>query len=273
MQETAKGAEKTALKVGKGGLITLIVLGVILGHYAKWDVDAVYYLGLGAWWTPLHNGWNNLAVNVNNWTQHRIGVLNEHIANTAWWVADRHGVRDLGIGLLATMLVIMAKQKPLIKRHHYGVFRLATTPVLAFLVAMPVWILGGYLLYKTHTQASGWSYHGSNPWILDLYQVTGKQHIEFTVLGVLGALFVKLTGVVKGPADEFQWLLAEQGWPNIIPGMKQRKAWLADPKVDVHPAPKRPWVTRLVFIVMAVSVPLAAYGAWLTLAGPAKGAA
>ena len=276
MQKQAKAAVTETLKVGKGGLVVLILAGIALAHYAKWVVDALYYL-ITQTTAAMKNAWDLLPVHLDNLTEHKITFLHHWVNNgqaaPLWWVYDRHGARDLTIYLFATLLVAMMIQKPLEKRHHYGPVRLASTPVIAWLVAFPVWVAGGYVLYKTHLQGSGWNYAGSNPWILDIYQLTGRQHLQFAVLGILGGLAVKLTKVVKNPADEFQWLLAEQGWPSVIPGMGKRKKFLADPDCPIVAGPKRPWVTRLVFWSMTASLGLAAFGAWLTLAGPAKGAA
>lgn len=275
MQET-KAVTDTALKIGKGGLAVLIIAGIALAHYAKWVVDALYYLIIQTT-HAMKDAWDRLPVHLDNLTQHKVALLHHWIntgqAAPAWWVYCRHGARDLTIALFATLLVAMLIQKPLEKRHNYGIFRLAATPLIAWLVAFPVWVAGGYALYKMHLQGSGWSYTGSNPWIIDIYQLTGRQHLQYAVLGILGGLAVKLTGVIKKPADEFQWLLAEQGWPSVIPGMGKRKRFLADPACPIVKGPKRPWVTRLVFWGMTASLGLAAYGAWLTLAGPAKGAA
>ena len=266
----------TAMKMGKVGLgvtLSLIPLGIILGHYAKWVGDALYYLATQIT-AAQKDLWDRLPVHLDNLLgNHAFAFFTEGQEVSPLWVYCRHGARNLGIALLAVWLVKMAIQKPLAKRHHYGVIRLAATPVIAWLLALPIWI-GGLAFFWTYSKNGfGWTYTGTNPWIDDLAQLIGKASIEYTIIGIISGLVITLFGVVKKPADEFQWLLAEQGWPSVIPGMGKRKKFLADPACPIVAGPKRPWVTRLVFWSMTASLGLAAFGAWLTLAGPAKGAA
>jgi hypothetical protein len=263
------------VKVGLGGTLVIIFCSVILIHYAKWVGDGLYYPILGWPANPLHSVWNYLPVRINNAFSGHAPLLARWVNNgqgqPLWWTTVRHGARFLFIGLFATMLVDMAIQKPLKKRYNLGGFRLALTPFLAVLVAIPVWVAGGFLIYKLHWASAGWN-AGTSPLALDVNQYTGKLSLMFTLLGVAGGVAVKLSKVVKKPADEFQWLLAEESWSGLVPlpGIHARSKALHKGLVEKSTA--NPAVAKVAMWAVLLSIPLAVYGFWLTEFGPAKGA-
>jgi hypothetical protein len=270
----ASQAISPKVKVGLGGTIVIILCSVILIHYAKWVGDGLYYPLLGWPVNPLHNVWNFLPVRINNaWGGHSplARWANNGQDQPLWWYTVRHGARFLFIGLFATMLVDMAIQKPLKKRYNLNGWRLIATPFLAVLVAIPVWVIGGFLIYKLHWASAGWS-AGTSPLALDINQYTGKLALMFTLLGVAGGIAVKLSKVVKKPADEFQWLIAEESWSRFVPlpGMHARSKAIREGLVPQSTA--NPVVAKVAMWAVLLSIPLACYGFWLTEFGPAKGA-
>ncbi len=286
--ETAAAATIKMPKVGLFGAIELIFWGVLLGHFIRWAVDSFYYWIVGAEWAPLKDPWDRWAVHLDNLTRHATPLhrwVNNGQEAPAWSVTVRHDARDLLIGLGVALLVKTLLSKPLRHRKDYGVVRELSTPLLAVLCAAPAWILIGLFLSKNQfLENHGWLYHGSNPFIIDLWQYFGDRHLQVLVMGILGGV---IAGVfVKGPADEAVWWWAERGHRFGPVGLRVRYAFLRDnpeqnkqaqakAAVEGDVAKRSVLRVRNAALSLGVLVTMVAigYGFWLTTFGPASHAA
>ncbi len=285
--EAAAEATIEMPKVGFLGALELIFWGLLLGHFVKWAVDSFYYWIVGAPWAPLKDPWDRLVVHLDNLTQHRIAWLHHFINNgqeaPAWWVTLRHDARDLLIGLGVALVVKTMLVKPLRHRKDYGLVRVASTPFLAVLFAAPAWIIIGLFLSKNQFLANhGWIYSGSNPFIIDAWQIVGDRHLQVLVMGIIGGIFAGFA--LKGPADEGVWVWAERGHRIGPPGLRVRHAFLAahpdqsKVKRDQEDTQRSGRVVRRVrnfavgFSVLVFLVAVG-YGFWLTTWGAASHAA
>lgn len=285
-----------------------VVWGVILGHVIHWTADAIYYIGTqttlfteakhgepvavygsyqpGDWWDrlPVH------LANLLHWGF--FGFVNNGQAAPLWWITWRHDIRYVFIGVLAGVVVTFLISKPPKKRKDYTWYRIALTPVLAFVAALPGIAIGGIAVWQLHfLQTSGinppasWGMLGD-----EIGQWSDSGKLALVVLGLLGSqLFAKY--VSKGPADEIQWLYAGRKANMILhertgklsalgnfkdsivigpPGYRRRVRYLVDSGTvtEVHSTGIVVVLALGAFLVFV----LAGYGAWLTLAGPAAGA-
>lgn len=275
-------------KVGFLGVIELIFWGILLGHFMKWAVDSIYYWIVGADWAPLKDPWDRWAVHLDNLTRHATPLhhfINNGQEAPAWSVTVRHDGRDLLIGLGVALVVKMLLSKPLKDRKDYGVIREAATPLIAILLAAPLWIAIGLFLSKNQfLENHGWLYHGSNPFIIDLWQYFGDRHLQVLIMGILGGFAAGFA--VKGPADEAIWDWAERGHRFGPVGLRIRWAFLqAHPEKNKraqqvraaeHSASSRRKLRLRNFAISVgtlVFIVAVGYGFWLTTWGPASHAA
>ncbi len=275
-------------KVGLAGVIELIIWGLLLGHFVKWATDSFYYWFVGAPWAPFKDPWDRWAVHMDNLTHHSTPLhkwINNGQEAPAWSVTVRHDARDLLIGLGVALVVKMLLAKPLRHRKDYGVIREASTPFLAVLFAAPVWILIGLVLSKNQfLENHGWIYHGSNPFLIDAWQIVGDRHLQVLIMGLVGGFIAGL--FIKGPADEAIWWYAERGHRFGPAGLRVRARWLRDhpeqsklkkaqAAAENSAKSKRRLRLRNAAIGLAglVYVVAIGYGFWLTTWGPAAHAA
>lgn len=279
---------------------------IIIGHVVRWAVDALYYVTTqvsystqakggqpvtvigssppGDWWDrlPVHlahlTGWNP-------W-----GIVNNGVLAPLWWVTIRHDTRYVVIGILTGVVVFFLFAKPRKHRKEYGPLRIAVTPALALVYAIPGVAIGAFIIYQLpwlvrHGLAVPVSY-GALAAEVNGYIASG--HLALTILGLAGSwIFAKYASL--GPADEVQWFFAErkaarltaqdQGLIGSVagkipvigtPGYRLRVRALV-----AAGAPCRDRGTWMVVVAvggLVILTVLAGYGAWLTLAGPAAGA-
>jgi len=281
-------------KVGILGAVELIFWGLLRGQFVKWIVDSFYYWIVGAPWALLKDSWDRWAVHLDNLTNHAT-LLHRFINNGQeapdWSVTVRHDARDLLIGLGVALVVKTLLMKPLRQRQDIGIIREVSTPVLAILLAAPLWILIGLFLSKNQfLENHGWLYHGSNPFVIDAWQYFGDRHLQVLVMGVLGGVVAGL--VTKKPADEAIWWWAERGHRFGPVGLRVRHDWLAkhpeqskrkqdERRVEQITDPARARRAHRMLMLRRYAMSLGVlvctvalvYGFWLTTWGPASHAA
>lgn len=268
-----------------------VIWSVVISHLVQWAGNFAYFaawqvryaVGYGKtlftiWY--LKDFWDRLPVHISN-------LLGSHWASQAaplWWVTDRHLIRNVGIVLVATIIVQFMFTKP---KHpaddqiSLGRY-IASVPLALAAAAVPiaaVGILAWQLPVLMHhgveiparfgglaSEVNGWLAAGT--WIA-------------LVMGILGGIAAKRA--VKRPADDVQWFIAERSAGHIhstsgldrlrgtriigTPIHRTRVRWLLKNKPDL---PERsPWLVRILLAAGGIALAFAAAGAWLTLFGPA----
>lgn len=261
-----------------------VIWGVVIAHLVKWAGNTAYFVTFqpywgyqypkGRWHTywGLKGAWDDLP--------HWLGLTAGH---PAWWDTVRHDIRDVGIALLATILVQFLFTKPKYSPEDQpGVRRYVTSVPLAILAAgVPIAliaVLAWKLPWLTHhglhvpdrygslaAEANGWIEAGT--WITVLMGIAG---------GIAARPFVKRI------ADDVQWFVAERSAGRIrsespvsltghhvwgTPVHRARVHWLLDRRPEL-PA-RNPWLVRALLITGFLFLVAAGVGAWLTIAGPA----
>lgn len=263
-------------KVGIAGAVSLVIFGVIFDHIAKWCVDAWYY-AVTQTYAPVKDLWDRLPVHLDNVTGGKITELHHFInkgqAAPGWWYTDRHAARGLIIGTFAGLIVLAILAKPQKERHHYGAFRMAATPFLVIALALPIWIALGFLFLKLPWLYShGYGYNGSNPLLLDVFQLFGKRNLQITITGIAASFLINKLKVASGPADELQWYFAEHGWRIGPPNFHARVRYLERHPEMEHGEPTK-WMKRVMGWGVALILVSAAAGFWIMTYGPGAHAA
>ena len=292
---TAATAMAPRLKLGAAGIAENIAWVVIIGHVVRWAVDALYFLviqlqvgfdypaGHRVWDYGPKDLWDRLPVHIRN-------MLHEHWfagqSAPAWWVFDRHAARDLVIGIITGVVVFFLFAKPRTERRVYSWHRLAATPLLALLYAVPGVAVGGVIIWRvTWMRQHGWAVPGSGVLANEANGFIAAGHWEIILLCILGS-WLCARHASLGPADEVQWYLAEReaarrastGVTGAVarrlpligpPGFRLRVRWLMTSSGGQAPRGKA--VERVLSVFAAGTFLLAGFGAWLTLAGPAAG--
>jgi hypothetical protein len=199
----------------------------------------------------------------------------------AWWITWRHDIRDVGITLIATIIVRLMFAKP-----KYGVddnpgpaVYLTRMPLAIGAALIPVAIVGVIawkLPWLTHHGVEVPARYGaaaaaSNEWLAAGTWIA-------SVMGILGGLVA--TRVIQRVADDIQWFWAERSAAKLraqgflstgrvigTPAHRLRVHWLLDnsPELPV----RSPWLVRIMVAIAFLSLLFAGAGAWLNLAGPA----
>ena len=201
---------------------------------------------------------------------------------TAWWPVARHDLRDVYEGVLATLLVksLMAnwKRKNL---DEVGAFRLITAPLLIIGAALPIVIVGIWLV----NFAGPWVWHHTVghkvvhlavhlPSWLDTYLSTWNW--QPLIIGVIAGLVVHR--LYRPIGNTVQLYFIERAvnraratgstpawvrYPLTPPVVRERFAWMMenDIQVEKHGA----WVKIVTPVMTAIFVLLALYGAFIRL--------
>ena len=202
----------------------------------------------------------------------------------AWWVTWRHDIRDVGIALAATIGVQFLYTKPKYAPDDQPGVRKYLTAIPKALAAalVPITalaILAWQLPWVLH---HGWQIPASYGDLASEVNGFIAAGTWITVLmGIAGGLAAR--PFLKRVADDVQWFFAERSAGRILsntglnalrgnrnvgtPIHRSRVSWLQARHPDL-PA-RSPWVTRLLMIAAVLTVMLAGFGAWLTIAGPA----
>lgn len=202
-------------------------------------------------------------------------------AEPAWWITWRHDIRDVGIALIATIIVRLMFAKP-----KYGVddnpgpaVYLTRIPLAIGAALVPIAIMGVIawkLPWLTHHGVEvpvryGAAAAASNEWLAAGTWITA-------VMGILGGLVA--TRVIQRVADDIQWFWAQRSAAKLraqgflstgrvigTPAHRLRVHWLLDnsPELPV----RSPWLVRIMVAIAFLSLLFAGAGAWLNLVGPA----
>lgn len=289
----ARGIPKIRLLSGPG--IESIGWGVVIAHLVKWAVSFGYFatwqvryaVGYGpttftvVYWKDF---WDRLPVHVQN-------LLGQHWfpgqGEPLWWITWRHDIRDVGIALIATIIVRLMFAKP-----KYGaddnpgpLVYLTRIPLAISAALVPIGIMGVVawkLPWLTQHGVEVSSRYGAaaaaaNEWLAAGTWVTA-------VMGIAGGLVA--TKVIQRVADDIQWFWAERSTAKLqrgslvsavasplhgrvigTPAHRLRVHWLLDNNPDLPV--RSPWLVRIMVIVAALSMLAAGAGAWLNLVGPA----
>lgn len=293
-----RSASGKKINVGWEGIVENLIWTIIIGHIIHWAVDAVYYLGTQweydiyspkqhhkrIWDFWLGDLWDRAPVHISN-------MLGAHwfAVQTApeWWLFDRHAARYLVTGILTGVVVFFLFSKPRRTRKDYAWYRMLATPILALLFAIPGVALGGALIWKVPwLNRHGFTIHSTAIYANEGNSFLASGKLDLLLLGLLGSwLFARFASM--GPADETQWFFAERkayrmahatGLTGLAgryvigpPGYRARVYAML--RGDVAP---KEHGNALIFVLLGAAVIvilLAGFGAWLTLAGPAAGAA
>lgn len=287
--------------------VETVVWVAIIGHVIHWMADALYYIGtqvtlmteakhgqpvvfFGS--NPPADWWDRLPVHLyhlTNWNP--FGFVNNGQLSPEWWYTWRHDIRYVAIGIAAGFVVTFLTAKPPKVRKDYTWYRIASTPALAFIFAVPGVALGALAIWKLSWLAGGFNPPAS--WGIlgnEVAQWSSTGHLALLALGILGSqFFAKYAS--RGPADEVQWLYAGRKANKILadrtgklallgnfrdsivigpPGYRRRVHHLVDTGTvtEVHST----GIVVVLWLFTVLAFILAGYGAWLTLAGPAAGA-
>lgn len=268
--------------------------GIVIAHIVKWAVSFGYFaawqvryaVGYGSALFTVWYGkdwWDRLPVHVQN-------LLGQHWFPSqqapAWWSPWRHDIRDVGIALVATIIVRLIFAKPKYEADdNPGVLVYLTRIPLALLAAMVPIGLVGVLAWKlpwlTQHGVEVPAHYGAlaaavNEWLAAGTWITA-------VMGIGGGLVA--TRVIQRVADDIQWFFASRSASKVqdspgfwIAGGRERRVvgtpshrlrvhWLLDHQPDL-PA-RNPWLARILLTVAFFSLAFAGAGAWLNLVGPA----
>lgn len=295
MTTTTHPARKPKLDIPKIRLLSWLGLetvlwGIIISHLVKWTGNTWYFL---TWqvryavgyeknlWTVwyLKDWWDRLPIHISN-------ALGYHWASQAapeWWFTWRHDIRDVGIALVATIIVTLMFTKPKYPAEdRVSLARYIWTFPLAIAIALIPITLIALLAWKlpwlTH---HGWSVpasYGATASEVNGYVAAGTW---ITIaMGIAGGLAAK--PFVRRVADDIQWFFAERSAAKVrgeaglslssghvigSPPHRQRVHWLLNHNPDLPD--RSPWVVRILLVVGFLAILASAFGAWLTLVGPA----
>jgi hypothetical protein len=283
-----------------------VIWGIAIAHIVKWIGNALYFLvwqvrysvGYGpttfTWWN-MKDTWDRLPVHISN-------LLGQHwfVLQTAplWWITWRHDIRDVGISFFATVIVefMFTKPKyalddaPSVKR--YAI----TLPAAVGLALIPISIIGVLAWQLPWIMRHGWQ-------IPPAFGGLASEVNGFIAAGAWIAVLMGISGgvaakpMIKRVADDVQWFYAQVSAFKILskregrgglagqldsafsgtvlrsdrvigtPVHRSRVHWILEHRPDT-PA-RSPWLTRILAIIGMATVPLAIFGAWLTIWGPA----
>lgn len=279
---------------------------IVIGHVVRWAVDALYYITTQvSYFTRAKNGqlvtvigsnppgdwWDRLPVHLRNITGwNPFGIVNNGQLAPLWFVTVRHDTRYVVIGILTGVVVFFLFAKPRKFRYEYGALRVAITPALALVYAIPGVALGGLVIYQLPWLVR----HGFavpdrfGPLAAEVNGYIASGHLALFILGLAGSwCFAKYASL--GPADEIQWFFAERKAASLMTENKSLVGSVAS-KIPVIGTPgyrlrvralvaagapckdRGTWMVVVAVTGVVLLTILAGYGAWLTLAGPAAAA-
>jgi len=199
----------------------------------------------------------------------------------AWWVTWRHDIRDVGIALVATIIVRLMFSKPKYPvDDNPGLAVYLTRVPLAIAAALvPIAILGVVAWKLPWLTQHGWHVPSQyEPWAGEANGWVSAGLWITSVMGITGGLVA--TRVIQRVADDVQWFWAERSAGKLraegflstgrvigTPAHRLRVHWLLD-NSPVLPV-RNPWLVRIMVAVAGLSMLAAGAGAWLNLVGPA----
>lgn len=261
-----------------------VLWGLIIAHLVKWAVSFAYF---AAWQVrypgPVYGNaasytlwygkdfWDRLPVHAQN-------LLGQHWLSgqdaPAWWVTWRHDIRDVGIALIATIIVrlLFAKPKyPADDNPGLNVY-LTRVPLAIGVALVPIsavgvlaWKLPWLVRHGVEVPAHyGALAAAANEWLAAGTWITA-------VMGIAGGLVA--TRVIQRVADDIQWFFAERSAGKSrrrvigTPSHRLRVRWLREHALSL-PA-RNPLLVRALLVIGFLSLAFAGAGAWLNLVGPA----
>ncbi len=277
------------------GLESVAFWTPVIAHIIKWAVSFGYFVAFQLRYTiyydkqnwhhnvvSLTDPWDRLPVHVSN--LFHLGIYGPHRqGEPLWWITMRHDIRDVGIALIATIIVTLLFVKPKYPvDDNPGVRGYLTAIPLAIGAALiPIAIVGVVAWKLPWLTRHGWQVPAD--WGVWASEVNGWVQAGTwitIVMGVLGGLAAKF--FIKRIADDVQWFFAERSAAKIrsasalilsqghvigTPAHRLRVRWLLDNRPELPD--RNPWLVRGLLVVMFLTLVFAGGGAWLNLVGPA----
>ena len=246
-------------------LVQQLIWSLAAATAGAYVISALYYLILevkyGTFW--LKPGWDGLI-------------------NASWWTLARHDIRDVYEGALATLFVksLMANWK---KAHgeRVGAFRLAAAPFVIMAIALPIVIVGVWVI----NFAGPWVWHHAvhhrplhlsvtlPAWLSTYLSTWNWQPL---LIGIITGLFVHR--FYRPIGNTIQLFFIEigvnraratgkiPGWvrhPLTPPVLRERFAWMMDNNVPIerHGA----WIKIVAPVMTVIFAVLALYGGYIRL--------
>lgn len=199
----------------------------------------------------------------------------------AWWDTWRHDIRDVGIALIATIIVrlMFAKPKYPAGDHPGAAVYLTRFPLAIAAALVPIaglGVLAWKLPWLTQHGVEIPARYGAaaaavNEWLAAGTWITA-------VMGIAGGLVA--TRIIQRVADDIQWFFGERSAAKLrrrkalstgkvigTPAHRKRVHWLLDNQPEL---PERsPWLVRILVATAGISLLFSGAGAWLNLSGPA----
>ena len=200
-----------------------------------------------------------------------------------WWRTGRHRIRDVGIAVVATIIVELLFTKPKYQADDNPGVRVYLTSIpLAIgaalvpiaLVTVLAWKLPWLMQHGLHVGGGSAYAAEANGWLAAGTWIT-------LVMGIAGGLAAKF--FIKRVADDIQWFFSERSAAKVrsneglnalrgdrvigTPAHRLRTHWLLDHELTL-PA-RNPWLVRGLLVAGFLTMAAAGAGAWLNLAGPA----
>jgi hypothetical protein len=220
-------------------------------------------------------------------------------ATPLWWITWRHDIRDVGISLFATIVVLFMFSKPKYPLDDAPSLRVYLTSIPKGLAAalVPISLLGVLAWQLPWVMQHGWQIPARFGALASEVNGFIEAGTWITVLmGITGGLAAKF--FIARVADDVQWFVAERSAEKTrarrlgergglagltdsafagtalrsdriigTPAHIKRVEWILDNRPDI---PARPTLlTRFLTAAAVAALPLSAFGAWLTLVGPA----
>jgi len=268
-----------------------VAWGAVIAHLVKWAVSFAYF---ATWQVRYGVGYGKTTFTVIYWKDFwdRLPVHIENLLGASWftgqqapqwWVTWRHDIRDVGIAVIATIIVrlLFAKPKyPAGDHPGWGVY-LTRVPLAIGAALVPVALIGllawqlPWLLQHGLTVPARYGVLASevNGWVAAGTWIT-------MAMGIAGGLVA--SRIMQRVADDVQWFFAERSAAKIrdesrlafaqgrvigTPAHRARVRWLLvnEPELPARNA----WLVRALLVVALFAIIFAGAGAWLNLAGPA----
>jgi hypothetical protein len=235
------------------------------------------------------------SVGLSSWRVHWFATQ----ATPIWWFTWRHDIRDVGISMFATIVVLFMFQKPKYPMDDEppAAVYARSIPLGVGVALIPIAAIGVLAWQIPWLVRHGWAVPASygalasevNGFIMAGTWIT-------IVMGVVGGIVAKL--FISRVADDLQWEVSKRSAAKIFrrrnsergglagkldsafsgtvlrtdrvigtPAHRKRVRWILDNRPDM-PA-RALWLTYALMAAGVLVLPLAAFGAWLTLVGPA----
>lgn len=275
------------------GLESLVLWTPVIAHLVKWAISFSYFalwqvryaVGYGdTTFTVLYlkDFWDRLPVHISN--GFHLGWYNAASqGEPLWWITVRHDIRDVGIALVATIIVTFLFTKPKYPPEDTPGVRVYLTSIpLAIAAALvPIGIVGVVAWKLPWLQQHGWQVPANwGVWASEVNGWVSAGEWIALLMGILGGIAARF--FIKRVADDVQWFFAERSAAKIrsasalslsqgrvigTPVHRLRVHWLLDNRPDLPD--RNPWLVRGLLAVGVLFLLQSAAGAWLNLVGPA----